>query len=241
MIFTSNKFGCELLENIPDFQNWQEALLWIKESQKQLRQLSLNKIMEQGVVSLEWDQREQNKMFPFGFYPSENWRKFVLAVFFADLISYERSTDQVDFERLLFVMHAFPSGFRTWWVKCDGWLPVGYTGWYPMSEAMFELFEKHPEKLKDRMVVPNVCLKENPYLYLFNFSIVPELKKSLLSKKLLKQFIADINTQNAAGLACIAVSDDGMRIAGGLGMSCSGQFHLYGVVEKVFVKSLKIG
>ena len=188
-------------------------------------------------MPLEWRTIEQKPVYPFGLYASENWRKLVLAAFFADLISYPQLFSQVNFDRLLFVMHAFPQGFRTWWIKFPNgvWWPAGYSGWYPMGESTYECFAKHPEKLVDRMIVPHTySAEQKPYLYLFNYSAIPALKKSSFAKALIKEYVQDISQQNARGLACITVSADGARIAKRFGMSCAGYLELGGCLEGVY-------
>jgi len=220
----------KLLNSVPDFFNDQDTGNWIQRL-KQLK-LPLN-IEESNILSMEWSDLQEKKDPLLGHYASEKWRKFVLATFMADLLSYNTPVDQVNFERLLFVMHAFPQGFRTWWIQLanDSWIPVGYTGWYPMLETTFELFERNPEKLKDRMVVPQLS---SHYLYLFNFSVVPTLKKTPFSRLLMKGFLKDINEQQAQGLACITVSEDGVRVANSLEMSCKGHLTIDGIAEDVF-------
>lgn len=221
----SNTDAEELLSEIPDFSSWERAIAWIEE-----RKRPLDASQEAQFRSLEWSDIIEPRSGVFGLYSVENWRKFVLATFLADVISYSNPSDQVNFDRLLFVMHAFPQGFRTWWMKGKNkpWRPVGYTAWYPMLETMFETFEKHPEKLKSRMVVPHI-LEQGPLIYLFNFSVAPALKKQPLTKVLMTQFADDIKRQNPQGLACITVSEDGMRIAKRFGMTRSGYMGEEGV------------
>ena len=229
-----------LFETIPDFINWNVALNWIKEKQKFVSKIIPKQILEEEVFSLEWHPSWHREGTSFGLYPIEKWRKLVLAIYFADIVSYPHITDQVAFERLLFVMHAFPQGFRTWWAKLseEVWLPVGYSGWYPMLQTAFELFKTNPEKIKDRTVVPHVSSQnQNPYLYFFNFSVAPPFKKTFLSKALMKNFVQDICSQTAAGLACITVSEDGERVARCFGMSKSGDFILSGQSEGVYIKT----
>ena len=67
-----------------------------------------------------------------------------------------------------------------------------------------------------------VCLQENPYLYLFNFSVAANFKKSPLSKALMTRFAQDVSAQNPAGLSCITVSEDGVRTAMRFGMKHAG-------------------
>lgn len=227
----------KLLETVPDFSSWDTALLWLEQGRKQVSNYIPKNVSSNEMVSMDWSDVEQKSQSPLGMYSVENWRKFVLATFLADLVSYENPVDQVSFDRLLFVMHAFPKGFRTWWVKLsDGsWWPVGYTGWYPMLQTMYELFEKKPGALKNRIVVPDVGGDRSGYLYLFNFSVAPGWKKTLLAKNLMKTYVQDIIEQKALGLACITVSEDGMRLAKRLGMECSGQLTIDGSVEGIYV------
>lgn len=224
------------LKAVPDFLDWSKALQWVQEGQKLLKE-PLH-IHENDICSLEWSDIVLPSTPVFGLYPLENWRKFVLATYFADLVSYPNPIDQVNFERLVFVMHAFPQGFRTWWIPISNhWWPVGYSAWYPMLETAFEVFEKHPERLKDRMVVPNPSsLQQHPFLYLFNFSATPQLKGSILTKQLMKSFVKEIENTRYAGLACIAVSSEGVRIAQRLGMNHTG--NIPGSSEGVYVKRL---
>ena len=214
----------QLLDFIPDFSSWDEAGDWIKKGQNLVVQKN------DKIASLEWNECQEKGSTSFGLYSSKAWRKFALATFLADLVSYPTPGDQVNFDRLLFVMHAFPEGFRVWWTEQEGvWWPVGYTGWYPMLETSFKIFEKEPEKIKNRMVVPNPSSDPQKPLYLFNFSVIPSLKKSPLSHELMKRFVEDINAQNPSGLTCITVSPEGQHIARRFGMSITGQMDGEGV------------
>ncbi len=206
----------QLLESVPDLADWKDAERWLK---------SCPEIVScEQFMSLEWNDIEEHVQSSFGLHASEHWRKFVLSTFAADLISYPKLSDQVDFARLLYVMHAFPKGFRVWWVKADdgSWWPVGYTGWYPMLDYQFAIFEKSPELIKDRTVVPNVHRPANPFLYLFSYSVAPALKKTLLSRTLIKRFVDDIHAQDFGGLACITVSEEGASVAKKFGMTYAG-------------------
>jgi hypothetical protein len=229
----------KLLSKIPDFLDWKAAKQWINKGKKLVQQCTEKEILEGEVFSLEWMQIAEKDESPFGLYPSKQWRKFVLSAFFADMVSYAQPVAQVCFKRLLFVMHAFPQGFRTWWIRLANGttLPVGYTGFYPMLETTFELFKKNPGKLKDRMVVPHMHLnEERPYLYLFNFSVAPAFKVEYLTRTLMKSLVEDIQRHNPKGLACITVSEDGIRIAKRFEMSYKGDLTIDGCSEGVYVK-----
>jgi hypothetical protein len=104
-----------------------------------------------------------------------------------------------------------------------------------MLETAFKLFEKKPEDLKDRLVAPYKYVSgSSPYLYLFNYSAAPVLKKSALTGTLIKRFSKDILSQNATGLACITVSEEGVRIAKRFGMIFAGYFYFDGNREGVY-------
>lgn len=227
----------KLLNSVPDFTSWDEAALWLEEGMRIAAEFNPQVVLKAPFLTLEWSDISEKAASRLGLYSSLKWRKFVLATFLADLISYTNPDYQVSFERLLFVMHAFPQGFRIWWIELSNhtWFPVGYTGWFPMFESMYLLFKNNPEKLKDRTVVPSTSKAINrPYLYLFNFSVISALKKSPLSNLLMKKFVHDINEQRAAGLACITVSGDGARIAMRFKMSMTG--YLEGGIEGVYVR-----
>lgn len=211
------------LNSVPDFSAWDEAARWVAATIEEAKTVDVSTY-----ASLEWQDIQEAPSSPFGLTQSKKWRKFVLAVFAADLLSYPKPEDQVSFSRLQFVMDAFPQGFRLWWAKSsnDRWLPVGYSGWYPMLETTFELFATSPDKLKSRMVVPQ---EGSPFLYLFNFSVAEHAKKTLLSKELMQRLAGDIASQNAKGLACITVSSDGVKAATRFGMRLAGHFQNEGV------------
>jgi len=103
-----------------------------------------------------------------------------------------------------------------------------------MYENVFDIFEKSPESLKNRMVVPNTFSGAHPFLYLFNFSVVSSWKKSALTKALMKKYVQDIEDQKASGLACITVSDDGVGAANKFGMKLTGHLNIDGSLEGIY-------
>lgn len=239
MDFLSNKVYNDILQDVPDFTSWEKARVWLKKGLQAVQTLSPSLMLHAEIVSMEWADIEQESDGFFGCYSSEHWRKFVLATFLADLISYPNTVDQVNFDRLLFVMHGFPQGFRIWWINISNqlWVPAGYTGWYPMNETMFELLKQSPERLRGRMVVPATePNREKSYLYLFNYSAAPMFKHSSFSKRLMERYAEDIKDQQADGLACITVSEDGARMAIRFQMSFTGYLNSRGTTEKIYVR-----
>ncbi len=217
-----------LNQSVPDFIDFSKASEWLERGLKQ------DVAPGSKVTSVSWSDIAEEKDAHFGLYSSVNWRKFVLATYLADLKSYSVPVDQVAFDRLAFVMHKYPQGFRTWFIELQDktWLPVGYTGWYPMLETAYEVCKSHPEQLKDRTFVP---LTESKYVYLFNFSVHPSCKNSSLSRALMERFVEDIEKVKAEGLACITVSSDGERIAKRFRMQKTGSLSIDGSIEGVFV------
>lgn len=230
-------FERDLINNIPDFFHFKETLEWINKGKFLVLQKPFL-ILKEELISLEWKQINDSHDPLFGLYASINWRKFVLAVFFADIVSYMEEVEQVSFERLLFVLHRYPQGFKTWWIKIGGaYWPVGYTGWYPMSKTAYEVFKNAPDSLSDRMVVPEISTNKHPFLYLFNYSVAPQFKKTILSKILVKEFVEEIKKQEPKGLACITVSEEGEKVASQFGMRHTGNLIMDKSKEKVFTSN----
>ncbi len=219
------------LDEVPDFSSWEKAALWIEEGLKDAESYSAQTLENAQIGSLSWSGTAADSRF--GLYASKEWQKFVMAAYLADLLSYPSPPDQVTFDRLAFVMHSFPEGFRVWFIKQqDGpWRPIGYTGWYPMLESAYEIFSHNPEKLTSRMVVPTRGSK--PYIYLFNCSVVAPFKKQPLTKALMTHLADDIQREDPEGLACITVSEDGIRVATRFDMTRTGSIGDEGVFVRV--------
>jgi hypothetical protein len=163
-------------------------------------------------------------MGSLGWHASSAWRRFALGIFAADLACYGTPGEQVTFDRLSYVVSRFPQGFRLWWrgTADRGWLPVGYTGWYPVSETTFERLEAGDPALADRLIPPLTTMpgaaENRPFVYVFNYSADPSSRRSALSKALMQRLDQDLIAARPAGLAAITVSSDGLRIATRFGM-----------------------
>lgn len=220
----------ELLNSVPE---WAFAHGWISDGLRVLETRDPGRAEEFVTTTIP----DAAKGGALGRYDDSRWRQAVLATFFADLASYTTASDQVNFDRLAFVMHAFPSGFRTYWAPmADGrWWPVGYSAWYPMLASAFELLDRRPSELENRMVVPATIRSDvAPFVYVFNYSVAPTFKKTELSKALVKALAAEIEAARPCALACIAVSPEGCRVAERFGMRRSGTFTLDTETETVF-------
>ena len=228
-----------LLESVPDWGSWSEARDWLEEGLALVAQLSAT-AGEPGRFMTTSVTAPSPRVRRFGMYGDSTWRRQVLATFVADLVSYAVPVNQVSFDRLAFVMHAFPTGFRVFWAQgADGrWWPVGYSGWYPVLPSTFALLSDHARSLRDRMVAPApapTSQREGPFVYLFNYSVAHALRRTALSSSLVKRLAADVAAVKPAGLATIAVSADGCGVAERFGMKPTGTFMLDGEEEIVLV------
>lgn len=156
-----------------------------------------------------------------GCYNHFGWRNHVMSVLVADWACYETPVDRVDLNRLLYVAHVFPRGFRVWWCRSfDGrYLPVGYSAWYPISYHAFDVLARHCGDMEDRFVSPRHSPTAHGAAYIFNYSIIKPLQKTSVSRALVKGLALDLERAQQARLSAIAVSADGIRIAKRFGMS----------------------
>lgn len=164
---------------------------------------------------------------------------FARAVYLADLACYPAAGDQVDWPRLLRVMRAFPRGFRVWGGEAPGlgWVPVGYTGWYPIAEATFAALEGAEAWLGERDVPAlSEVGEEGCFVYVFNFSIVPALRGSSASRRLLGGLSEDVAGVLVRGMGAITVSPEGARVVERFGMRRCGTLRVGGCEEGVFVR-----
>jgi hypothetical protein len=224
-----------LEQSTPDFGDFQALTLWLDEGLQRLRELARPAALTLSVEPIEYAPKETAGVW--GRYGDSRFRKFVAAAFLADIASYPEPVDQVGFERLMYVMHVFPRGFRVWGATMpDGlWLPVGYSGWYPIPETSFEILEQKTESVRDRMVVPlPTVVPEESYLYLFNFSIIEPLRRTDASRHLLRAFAEDITRQAARGLVAITVSAEGGRVVEQFQMKKTGTILIDGNEESVY-------
>jgi hypothetical protein len=159
---------------------------------------------------------KQNRSRYFDYIINSDWRAFVLSVYYADVLSYTKKEDQVDFPRLLYIVNSFPEGFTVWWALMNNdAYPVGYTGWYYVEENVFTRIAKmrHDKtiEISNRFFLP--AKGKTPYIYLFNYSIAPPFTHSAYSRALIKNYADEVSGLQYDGLFCATVSDDGVRVA----------------------------
>lgn len=166
--------------------------------------------------------------------------RFTLACLAADWASYTKPEDKADFPRLAKLIKAFPSGFRVYFSKLASGehLPVGYTGWYPIAQDVFDTLEQNPSNITHRGFMQAVPMAETNYIYLFNYSLAPHLIGTKQSADLVKDFAASLSDVSKSGMAAVTVSPHGARIAEKFGMRLSGQMSHDGDIENVYTLRL---
>lgn len=224
------------LAALPDFTEIAAASGWIEASLAAIGRASAEALLAAPLLPAVPPEADASAS-PLGPLASAPWRRFALAALLADWACYHRPRDRVDFARLLHVLWHFPRGFRVWLGKIgQDWLPVGYTGWYPIAPALFHRLGTDPASIAHRGAIEPLSAIDpaGTYVYLFNYSIVPPLRHTAHSATLLKAFARDIAGLPLAGAAAITVSADGARIAERFGMSPVGAISVDGEAERVY-------
>ena len=164
--------------------------------------------------------------------------RFINGALAADWACYEAEADRADFARLRNVIDTFPRGFRLWLCRADdgSFLPVGYTGWYPISEEAFTKAYDNPLLLTHRRELwPRATLSpEGDYLWLFNYCILADLRRSVQSRMMLQNYAHDFTLISVRGLAAAVLSDESKRVVARFGMTYRGDMTHNGVSENVF-------
>lgn len=145
----------------------------------------------------------------------------VRAALIADWACYPDPGHRVSEPRLASVIAAYPAGFRIEFANHRGhWYPVGYTGFFPITDAQFDRLLTTPGSLRHRDAIepaPNAAA--SPPLYLFNYSIIASLRGTPASGAMLAALAQAVATTAHRGLVAAVVSEAGARVARGLGMS----------------------
>jgi hypothetical protein len=180
---------------------------------------------------------------PLGAYAAEIWRRWASGIFVCDWACFDRPSDRVDFLRLLYIVSFFPAGFSLWLANVRGeeWIPVGYTGWYPIAGPVFDMMYDNPESITHRGVIMPVESGTHPYVYLFNYSVIPQLRKTRHSARIVKSLARELESIRPRGMATIAVSEDGARVAARFGLSHRGTMRFQGEEEEVYVARSEFG
>ncbi|XXY48071.1 hypothetical protein WME91_49545 [Sorangium sp. So ce269] len=228
-----------LLGDVPDLGDVPAATAWLEAKLALLRALGPSPEIEASFRPVSVLDLIGAPAPPFGLYGDAVWRRLVLATLLADWSCYPLPVDQVGIERLFQVMFTFPAGFRVWWAEApgSGWLPVGYTGWFPIAELTFEALAARPAELRYRNMPALPTLDPGgSFIYLFNYSVLGPLRGTSCSRRLLRALADDIAAVPLRGLAAITVSEEGSRVAERFGMRRSGTLVVDGTPEQVYTR-----
>jgi hypothetical protein len=227
-----------LLNDVPDIGNPDLARSWIEARLAAIASAIFDEPVTRTFAAITAPDPDSFEPM-LGAYSSPQWRRFALAAFLADWACYDKPADRADFARLLYVLACFPAGFRVWMCRLpDGqYTPVGYTGWYPVPPRAFDIAYTNPETITHRgFMGPLRALQpEGNYLYLFNASIVPQLRPGTAQSRLLMQsYAADMAPVKKLGMAAVTVSEDGARVSGRFGLKYVGEMMFEDEPEQVF-------
>jgi hypothetical protein len=157
----------------------------------------------------------------------------------ADWICYPIEFEQLDPPRGRHLCHSYPQGFSLYTVNIDGEnLPVGYTGWLPLTRQVFETMHERPQDLTHRGQITAEMPHDSRYFYFFNASIVPEMRKTPQSKQLVWDHVSALAPLNAIAISAVTISEDGIRMVSRMGMKTNGNMTHDGDVEPVYTAYL---
>jgi hypothetical protein len=168
--------------------------------------------------------------------------RLINAALLADWACYATAADRADYRRLRAVMLAFPPGFRLFFCRAlaGSFVPVAYTGWYPLTPAAFAKAYDQPGTLTHRgeLWPQPVLTPAGDYIWLFNYCILPALRHSAQSRQMLQAYAADLQAIRYRGLAAAVLSDASKRVVARFGMVHTGDMTHDGVTENVYAVRL---
>lgn len=175
---------------------------------------------------------------------TEEWKVFLQSILLADWACYDTPASRVEYKRLHEVISAFPQGFTLYEARYANGLsyPVGYTGWYPVEERIFKTAIESPQATTSRGFFKALSglAGHGNWIYLFNYSIAPALRRTRYSRLLMQNYAAELKAvpHNKKGMLAVTVSADGERVAQKFGLSERGCMTHDGVPEKVYASFL---
>jgi hypothetical protein len=158
------------------------------------------------------------------------------ALLAADHRCYPRPVDRLSRERAELLLAAADLRLRIWFDADD--LPCGYTAIHTIAAPVLALLEQPPAIAPDRgFVVPAQAGEAAAGVYLFNYSIAPELRRSAASRALLAGLADDLGAM-AKGLpvAALCVSAEGVRVAERFGLRAHARLEVGGDLETVMLR-----
>ena len=158
------------------------------------------------------------------------------ALLAADHRCYPRPVDRLSRERAELLLAATELRVRLWLDEHGE--PCGYTAIHTIAAPVLALLQRPPATAPDRsFVVPATVGEAAAGVYLFNYSIAVELRRTAASRALIAGLADDLGAM-AAGLpvAALCVSDAGIRVAERLGLRANARLEVGGDRETVMLR-----
>ena len=158
------------------------------------------------------------------------------ALLAADHRCYPRAVDQLSRERAELLLNAADLRLRLWFDATGE--PCGYTAIHTIAAPVLRLLQQPPLSAPDRgFVVPATAGEEAVGIYLFNYSVAAELRRSDASRALLAGLAEDLEAMAAnLPVAALCVSDEGVRVAARLGLRRQARIVVGGEAETVMLR-----
>ena len=158
------------------------------------------------------------------------------ALLAADHRCYPRAVDRLSRERAELLRSSADLRVRLWFDEAGE--PCGYTAIHTIAAPVLAMLERPSATATDRgFVVPATVGEAAAGVYLFNYSIAAELRRSGASRALIAGLADDLAAM-AKGLpvAALCVSDAGIRVAERLGLRAHARIEVGGDLETVMLR-----
>jgi hypothetical protein len=158
------------------------------------------------------------------------------ALLAADHRCYPRPVDRLSRERAELLIAAADLRVRVWFDADD--LPYGYTAIHTIAAPVLALLEQPPATAPDRsFVTPARAGEMAAALFLLNYSIAPELRRSAASRALLAGLAEDLAAMpQSLPVAALCVSAEGVRVAERFGLRDHARIEVGGDLETVMLR-----
>ena len=158
------------------------------------------------------------------------------ALLAADHRCYPRAVDRLSRDRAELLLAAADLQVRLRFDEAGA--PCGYTAIHTIAAPVLALLEQPPATAPDRsFVVPATVGEAAAGVYLFNYSIAAELRRSAASRALIAGLADDLAAM-AKGLpvTALCVSAEGVRVAERLGLRAHARIEVGGDLETVMLR-----
>jgi len=158
------------------------------------------------------------------------------ALLAADHRCYPRVVDRLSRERAELLLAAAELRVRLWFDEAGE--PCGYTAIHTIAAPVLALLEQPPAIAPDRRFVqPAKAGEAAAGVYLFNYSIAPELRRSEASRALIAGLADDLAAMpRSLPVAALCVSAEGIRVAERFGLRDHARIEVGGDLETVMLR-----